>query len=248
MPTTLHESVPRKGSDAGKSHLQRPRHLGIVLDGNRRWARKNGYQDVSEGHRIGFGKIPDVMGWCDDAGIEMVTLWMLSTDNVKNRAKDELEALYEIDEDVARKLVATQRFRVRFLGNASVLPERLVSVLREAEEQTRSNKGLQVNMGIAYGGREELLQAVQSLVVEAKSSGNTLVTEERIAAHLLTAGMPDPDLIIRTSGESRTSGFLLWQAALAEFYFASCYWPDFSEDELERALQAYSKRDRRFGG
>jgi len=247
MPTP-NASVKHKGSEVGSNRSQRPRHVGIVLDGNRRWARQNGYQDVSEGHRIGFGKIPEVMDWCDAAGIEVVTLWMLSTDNVRSRSKAELEALYEIDADVAMKLVARRRFRVRFLGDAALLPERLVSVLREAEEQTRDIKGMQVNMGIAYGGREELLQAIQSLVVDAKSSRDTLVTEERLAAHLMTAGLPDPDLIIRTSGENRTSGFLLWQAALSEFYFAQCYWPDFSEDELHRALLAYSRRDRRFGG
>ena len=128
-----------------------------------------------------------------------------------------------------------------------MLPARLVTVLRDAEEQTRSIKGMQVNMAIAYGGREDLLHAIQTLVVGAKSTGNTTVTEERLNAHLLTAGLPDPDLIIRTSGESRTSGFLLWQGALAEFYFSNLYWPDFSQEELHRALQAYSKRDRRFG-
>lgn len=243
-----HAAVNQRGSEV-ESHVSRkPRHVGIVLDGNRRWARKNGYEDVSEGHRIGFGKIPEVMGWCEGAGIEVVTLWMLSTDNVKNRSKTELEALYEIDADVARKLAARQRFRVRFLGNPTVLPEKLVSVLRDAEAQTCNIQGMHVNMAIAYGGREELLQAIQALVLEAGSSGDSSVTEERLRAHLMTAGMPDPDLIIRTSGELRTSGFLLWQAAHAEFYFSNCYWPDFSEEELHRALLAYSKRERRFGG
>lgn len=241
-------SMPRDRSVAGIVPSAVPHHVGLVLDGNRRWAREKNLQDVSDGHRIGFGKIPEVLSWCDAAGIRIVTLWMLSTDNIKNRAQAELDALYEIDEDVTRKLVAGQRFRLSFLGNPAVLPARLVAVLRDAEAQTRHIEGMRVNLGIAYGGREEILQAVRSLVAEALSTGDTHVTEEQLAAHLLTAGQPDPDLVIRTSGESRTSGFLLWQAALSELFFCDCYWPDFSERDLHRALQSFSARDRRFGG
>lgn len=224
-----------------------PRHVGIVLDGNRRWARANNLASVSEGHRIGFGRIPEVMGWCEEAGIEVVTLWMLSTDNVLNRAQAELDALYEIDADVAEMLVATGRYRVRLVGHAEMLPPTLVAALRRAEAQTRDVDGMQINMGIAYGGREDLLQAVRSLVAEAMNTGDATVTAARLAAHLMTAGQPDPDLIIRTSGEQRTSGFMLWQAALAEFYFSSQFWPEFSKEELYRALLAFGKRERRFG-
>lgn len=226
---------------------RRPRHLGIVLDGNRRWARAQKFGDVSDGHRIGFGKIPEVLSWCDARGIEFVTLWMLSTDNVRNRSQTELEALYEIDEDIVRKLIASQRFRLRLLGCAEMLPDRLTSVLRMAEEETANLKGMQVNLAIAYGGREDLMRSIHSLVADILATGDRRITLERLAAHLSTAGQPDPDLIIRTSGEMRMSGFLLWQAALAEFYFCDCYWPDFSESELDNALSAYGGRNRRFG-
>jgi short-chain Z-isoprenyl diphosphate synthase len=245
VPATL---GPRRHVDVGKRRGQLPRHVGIVLDGNRRWARTNHIENESEGHRIGFAKIPDVLSWCDAAGIEVVTLWMLSPDNIKSRSQGELDALYEIDEDVVRKLMARGTFRVRFIGEPSLLPARLVAVLREAEEATRSVKRLEANLAIAYGGREELLGAIEGLVQDAMKTGNTSVTPERLAAHLHTAGQPDPDLIIRTSGEHRTSGFLLWQAALSELFFCDCFWPDFSEADLHRALSAYSNRDRRFGG
>lgn len=253
MPTMNVSSVRTTSTDAPAlrdrvaARPQMPRHVGIVLDGNRRWARANDLADVSDGHRIGFGRIPEVMGWCAEAGLEVVTLWMLSTDNIRSRAEAELDALYEIDEDVARKLAALQRYRIRFVGAAEMLPPTLVAVLRAAEAQTRHLDGMQINMGIAYGGREDLLQAVRSLVADAAATGDTAVSAERLAAHLMTAGQPDPDLIIRTSGEQRTSGFLLWQAALAEFYFSSQYWPEFSKEELHRALLTYSRRSRRFG-
>lgn len=241
----IEDTAPR---DVTVSQPRRPRHVGIVLDGNRRWARNNNLADVSEGHRIGFGRIPEVMGWCEEAGLEVVTLWMLSTDNILSRSQTELDALYEIDIDVARKLAALQRYRVKLVGDAAMLPPTLVAALREAEAATRHLAGMQINMGIAYGGREDLLQAVRSLVADAAATGDTTVSAERLSAHLMTAGQPDPDLIIRTSGEQRMSGFLLWQAALAEFYFSSLYWPEFSKEELHQALLTYSRRNRRFGG
>jgi short-chain Z-isoprenyl diphosphate synthase len=226
---------------------QTPRHLAIILDGNRRWARKQGLHDVSDGHRIGFGRIPQILSWCDTAGIKFVTLWMLSLDNIKNRLQAELDALYEIDADVVRKLVALGCYRLNFLGAPAALPEKLVAVLRDAEQETRAIDGMQVNLAIAYGGREDLLGAIAALVSEAVATGDTRITAESIAAHLGTTGQPDPDLIIRTSGEIRTSGFLLWQAALAEYYFCDCHFPEFGESDLHKALSAYRARNRRFG-
>lgn len=201
----------------------------------------------NDGHRIGFGRIPEVLSWCDAAGIKVITLWMLSTENVKGRPQTELDALYEIDEDVVRKLVALQRFRLTFLGVPEVLPERLVAVLREAEKETADLDGMQVNLAIAYGGREEMVRAISAIVAEALATGDTKITPERIAAHLGTAGQPDPDLIIRTSGEIRTSGFLLWQAAASEYFFCDGHWPEFSESDLHNALSTYRARERRFG-
>ncbi len=227
--------------------LKIPRHVAFVLDGNRRWARANGYENVSEGHRIGFAKIPDVLTWCDDLGIETVTLWMLSTDNIRNREQAELDALYEIDEDIINKLVALRRFRISFVGVPDDLPARLVAKLREAEAQTRNIQGLRANLAIAYGGKDEIVQAVNAAIREAQADGKLEITAEQIDAHLWTAGQPEPDLIIRTSGEHRTSGFLMWQAASAEYFFCDCRWPAFSENELREALLAYSTRERRFG-
>lgn len=234
------------GDTAPAKQRKVPNHVAIILDGNRRWARKQGL-DASEGHRIGFGRIPQILSWCSAAGIKVVTLWMLSSDNVKNRSHGELDALYEIDEDVVQKLVALRSYQLRFIGLADLLPARLMSVLREAERETRDCTGLQVNLAIAYGGREELVHAVGALVADAVASGNTRITADRIAAHLGTAGQPDPDLIIRTSGEICTSGFLLWQAALAEYYFCDSFFPEFSEEDLHDALLSYGSRQRRFG-
>ncbi|MBO3459003.1 di-trans,poly-cis-decaprenylcistransferase [Aetokthonos hydrillicola CCALA 1050] len=224
-----------------------PRHLAIILDGNRRWARANKLADVSEGHRIGFNKIPEVLSWCEDLGIRIVTLWMLSTDNIRNRPSRELAALYEIDEDVVQRLVETKRFKLNAIGSLKLLPDRLAGVLRTAVQKTKDVSGMLVNLGIAYGGREDILEAIQSVIADVVASGEIEITEELFSARLSTGGQPDPDLVIRTSGEYRTSGFLLWQAALSELYFCDCHWPDFTRTHLLRAVEAYSLRDRRFG-
>lgn len=229
------------------AHGRVPRHLALILDGNRRWARAQKLADVSEGHRIGFDKIPEVLSWCEDLGIRIVTLWMLSTDNVKNRSSIELAALYEIDENVVRRLVDSKRFKLNPIGTLKLLPDRLATVLQDAAQKTRDVSGMLVNLAIAYGGREDLLEAIQSVIADVVASGATEITEELLTARLSTGGQPDPDLIIRTSGEYRTSGFLLWQAALSELYFCDCHWPDFTKTHLLQAVQAYSSRDRRFG-
>lgn len=237
--------IPQMQLDVERSRV--PRHIAIILDGNRRWARAKQLDEVSDGHRIGFGKIPDVASWCDSFGIKHLTLWMLSTDNVRKRAQEELRALYEIDEDVVNKLVAAGRYKITFIGSPDLLPERLVSVLRAAERAAHPVGALQINLAIAYGGRDDLLSAVQSVVNEAVETGDRSVTEERISSYLSTSGQPDPDLVVRTSGECRMSGFLLWQAAHAELYFCACEWPDFSKAELLRALHSYVTRERRYG-
>ncbi|MDZ8239162.1 MAG: polyprenyl diphosphate synthase [Nostoc sp. ChiQUE01a] len=229
------------------AHGEVPHHLAIILDGNRRWARAQKLADVSEGHRIGFDKIPDVLSWCEDLGIRVVTLWMLSTDNVRNRPSKELVALYEIDENVVRRLVDGKRFKLNPIGSLKLLPDRLATVLRDAAQKTRDVSGMLVNLAIAYGGREDLLEAIQSVIADVVASGDIEITEELLTARLSTAGQPNPDLIIRTSGECRTSGFMLWQAALSELYFCDCHWPDFTRTHLLQAVQAYSVRDRRFG-
>jgi short-chain Z-isoprenyl diphosphate synthase len=224
-----------------------PRQVGIILDGNRRWARARGFSNVADGHRVGFAKIPEVLSWCDELGVGVVTLWMLSTDNIDKRPQAELAELYEIDEDITRVLAIGRRYRLRHLGRQDMLPAWLTAVLRHAEEHTQDVDGPLVNLAIAYGGRDELVDAVQELVWEIHASGDTKITLDRLAARLYTSGQPEVDLVIRTSGEHRTSGFMPWQSALAEWYFCDRHWPDFTRGDLLGAILAYGQRKRRLG-
>jgi len=231
-----------------------PRHVGVIMDGNRRWARAIGLEDVAHGHRRGADKIVDLLGWCEDAGVSVVTLFMLSTDNLR-RPEPELSALMRIIEDVAVDLSRPgRRWQVRPMGAPEVLPTETVAVLKQAEEDTRDRPGGTVNLAVGYGGRREIADAVRSLLAEHAERGTSLeelvdsLDVDHIAKHLYTAGQPDPDLVIRTSGEQRMSGFLLWQTANAEFHFTDVYWPDFRRVDFLRALRDYSARHRRFGG
>ena len=231
-----------------------PRHVGVIMDGNRRWARAIGLEDVAHGHRRGADKIVDLLGWCDDAGVEVVTLFMLSTDNL-HRAESEVSALLTIIEDVAVDLSRPgRRWQVRPVGALELLPPETATVLKQAEEDTVDRPGATVNLAVGYGGRREIADAVRSLLAEHAERGTSLeelvdsLDVEHIAEHLYTRGQPDPDLVIRTSGEQRMSGFLLWQTANAEFHFTDVYWPDFRRVDFLRALRDYSARHRRFGG
>ena len=230
-----------------------PRHVGVIMDGNRRWARAIGLEDVAHGHRRGADKIVDLLGWCEDAGVSVVTLFMLSTDNLR-RPEPELSALMRIIEDVAVDLSRPgRRWQVRAMGAPEVLPPETVAVLKQAEEDTRDRPGVTVNLAVGYGGRREIADAVRSLLAEHAERGTPLeelvdsLDVDHIAEHLYTAGQPDPDLVIRTSGEQRMSGFLLWQTANSEFHFTDVYWPDFRRVDFLRALRDYSARHRRFG-
>jgi short-chain Z-isoprenyl diphosphate synthase len=230
-----------------------PRHVGVIMDGNRRWARSIGLEDVAHGHRRGASKIVDLLGWCDDAGVQVVTLFMLSTDNLR-RPEPELSALLRIIEDVAVDLSGPgRRWKVNAMGAPEVLPPETVAVLKQAEEDTRDRPGATVNLAVGYGGRREIADAVRSLLAEHATRGTSLedlvevLEVEHIAEHLYTRGQPDCDLVIRTSGEQRISGFLLWQTANAEFHFTDVYWPDFRRVDFLRALRDYSARHRRFG-
>jgi short-chain Z-isoprenyl diphosphate synthase len=231
---------------------QVPRHVGVMCDGNRRWARSAGLMDVSNGHRAGADKIFELLGWCRQAGVEVVTLWLLSTDNLVARPAEELEPLLEIIEATVMQLVA-QRWRVKPVGALDLLPAETAQVLKHAGETTADYPGLQVNVAVGYGGRREIADAVRSLLQEHATKGTTIeelaeiLDVEHIAEHLYTAGQPDPDLVIRTSGEQRLGGFLLWQSAHSEFYFCDAYWPAFRKVDFLRALRSYAGRHRRFG-
>jgi short-chain Z-isoprenyl diphosphate synthase len=228
-----------------------PRHVGVMCDGNRRWARSEGLADVSSGHQAGADKIFELLEWCQAAGVEVVTLWLLSTDNLARPAA-ELEPLLRIIEDTVRQLV-TEQWHVRPVGALDLLPAETARTLKEVAEATAEGSGLVVNVAVGYGGRHEIADAVRSLLQDHASRGTTIeelagiLTVEHIAEHLYTAGQPDPDLVIRTSGEQRLGGFLLWQSAHSEFYFCDAYWPAFRRVDFLRALRSYAARTRRFG-
>ena len=230
---------------------RRPRHIGVILDGNRRWAVAQG-SSSSAGHQAGAAKIVDFLGWCDEAGVEVVTLWLLSTDNL-TRPPAELSALMGIIENTVSGLVAQRRWRLHPVGALDLLPDATARMLKESAEATADVDGSLVNIAVGYGGRREVVDAVRSLLAEHAAQGTSLdelaqlLEVEHIAEHLYTKGQPDPDLVIRTSGEQRLSGFLLWQSAHSEFYFCEAYWPDFRHVDFLRALRAYADRHRRFG-
>jgi short-chain Z-isoprenyl diphosphate synthase len=235
------------------SDLPRPHHVGMIIDGNRRWARERALETAAHGHRAGAAKMREFLGWCDALGIRMVTIYLLSTDNLTGRDADELGQLFEIIADLADDLSRAADWRIQHVGTTEGLPQSLVDVLRGAEVRTAGNAGLHVNLAIGYGGRREIADAMRSIVRTHGKGGGTIddlaeiLTPELIADHLYTQGQPDPDLIIRTSGEQRLSDFMLWQSAHSEFYFLESLGPDLREVDFLRALRAYATRDRRFG-
>jgi len=228
-----------------------PRHVGVIIDGNRRWARQAG-KPLQGGYTRGAAKYHEVVEWCDQVGVEVVTLWLLSTDNL-HRPKDQLEPLLRIIEDVVRDLAASELWRVHPVGAPDLLPPETARVVKEADEATADRTGMLINVAVGYGGRQEIADAVRSLLQEHASRGTSieelaeLFDIEHIAEHLYTKGQPDPDLVIRTSGEQRLSGFLLWQSAHTELYFCEAYGPDFRRVDFLRALRDYAARNRRFG-
>ena len=230
-----------------------PRHVGVILDGNRRWARSSGASHVHDGHRRGAAKVVDLLDWCEQSGVAVVTLWLLSTDNLA-RPEAELRPLLGTIEDLVTDLADRGRWRVHPLGALDLLPSRTSTALKAAEERTRTSDGIHVNVAVAYGGRREIADAVRSLLLDGSARGLSLeematsLDVQHIAEHLYTRGQPDPDLVIRTSGEQRLSGFLLWQSAHSEFSFCDAYWPDFRHVDFLRALRDYGRRERRLGG
>lgn len=228
-----------------------PKHIGVILDGNRRWAKEAG-GTTKRGYEAGAAKIRELLTWCDETDVEVVTLWLLSTDNL-NRSEDELIPLLSIVEGAVRDLAEDGRWRVHHVGALDALRERTREVLRQAEEMSAGRDGMLVNVAVGYGGRQEIADAVRSLLDKRAAGGQTLlqVAEslrvEDISEHLYTRGQPDPDLVIRTSGEQRLSGFMLWQSAHSEYYFCEAYWPAFRKVDFLRALRDYAARHRRYG-
>jgi short-chain Z-isoprenyl diphosphate synthase len=231
-----------------------PGHLAMMIDGNRRWARQLGYDSAAHGHRAGAAKMKEFLRWCDDVGIRVVSLYLLSNDNLRKRDSRELSDLIEIIAELADELSHERDWRVKHVGRADALPADLARVLSGVETRTEDNTGMHVNLAVGYGGRGEIVDAVRSIIAKHDQEGGSLeelaasLTPEQIGEHLYTGGQPDPDLVIRTSGEQRLSDFLLWQSAHSEFYFVEALGPDLREVDFLRAIRDFASRDRRFGG
>ncbi len=234
-----------------------PQHIGIIMDGNRRFARELGFSTVSQGHLRGAEKLWDVLSWCYEVGVPVVTVWSFSLDNFE-RDTGEVEALLELFEEKTRELaehedVHSNQIRVSYLGEIERLPEGLQSAIREAESATESYDRYRLNIAMAYGGRQEITGAFKRCIRERLDSGTDIekVLDElepsAIQPYLYTSGQPEPDLILRTSGEIRLGGFLLWQSAYSEYYFCEANWPALRKIDLLRALRTYGGRERRLG-
>ncbi len=228
-----------------------PEHIGVMVDGNRRWAKLAG-APTSDGHQAGADKILEFLGWCQELGVHRVTLYMLSTDNL-NRDPDELEPLLDIIGNTLDRLGEKGDLCVNAVGALDILPANLADKLNALRASTSGAGGLHVNVAIGYGGRREIVDAVKELLQDAAANGKSIeevtagLCDEQISEHLYTRGQPDPELVIRTSGEQRLSGFLMWQSAYSEFYFCEALWPDFRRVDFLRALRDYADRQRRFG-
>jgi short-chain Z-isoprenyl diphosphate synthase len=244
----------RLRQELARSKSQLPRHIAVLCDGNRRWARDAGHDDVSYGYRMGARKIAEMLRWCQEAGVEMATVYLLSTENLQ-RDPDELSTLIEIITDVVEEICApANHWSVRTVGDLELIGEEHARRLRDAVKSTTGNgSGFHVNLAVGYGGRKEIVDAVRSLLGKELANGVTgeqlieAVTADAISENLYTSGQPDPDLVIRTSGEQRLSGFLLWQSAYSEMWFTEAYWPEFRRVDFLRALRDYTARHRRYG-
>jgi short-chain Z-isoprenyl diphosphate synthase len=235
-----------------------PRHLGIILDGNRRYALERGVPDLREAYALAADRLDDVLEWCAEVGIPAVSLWVFSTDNFRRSAK-EVSGILSAVESKLRGLAqhpSSRRLglRVRAVGKLDLLPDSTIAAIQAAEAATADNRAMVLTFAVAYGGRQEIIDAMQAMLREKGKQGEDLqtiidgITEETLAQYLYAPDLPDPDLIIRTSGEIRLSGFLLWQSAYSEFYFCDAHWPAFRKIDFLRAVRAYQERERRFGG
>ncbi|MDG2497758.1 MAG: isoprenyl transferase [Aquiluna sp.] len=230
-----------------------PKHIGVMVDGNRRWAKVQGFDKAGQGHAAGAKKIIEFLSWCSELSVNHVTLYLLSTDNLKGRNGPELAELIDIIVGLSEELASLGRWQLQVVGDKDSLSAKAVKRLEVVEKNTASVQGPHVNLAIAYGGRKEIADAMRDILRKHSKDGSTIeqladvMTPELIAEHLYTGGQPDPDLLIRTSGEQRLSGFLLWQSANSEFYFAEALWPDFRKVDFLRALRDFQRRHRRFG-
>ena len=228
-----------------------PEHIAIILDGNRRWAKERGL-DSKEGHREGAQNVKRITRFANKLGIKYLTLYAFSTENWK-RTEDEVKGLMFLLEQYLKEVLASDEMdnvKLNVIGDITVLSDRLQKNILEVQDKTKNNTGLQLNIAFNYGGRAEIVRAVKKIALDIKDGILNIddINDEVISNNLYTAGMPDPDLLIRTSGEIRTSNFLPWQIVYSEFYFPEKHWPEFNEDDFVEAIGVYQKRNRRFGG
>ena len=228
-----------------------PEHIAIILDGNRRWAKERGL-DSKEGHREGAQNVKRITRFANKLGIKYLTLYAFSTENWK-RTEEEVKGLMFLLEQYLKEVLASDEMdnvKLNVIGDITVLSDRLQKNILEVQDKTKNNTGLQLNIAFNYGGRAEIVRAVKKIALDIKDGILNIddINDEVISNNLYTAGMPDPDLLIRTSGEIRTSNFLPWQIVYSEFYFPEKHWPEFNEDDFVEAIGVYQKRNRRFGG
>jgi short-chain Z-isoprenyl diphosphate synthase len=242
-------------SEVKKDRL--PYHVGLILDGNRRYAKEKKLESLSEGYKKGADKLDDVLFWCEELRIKMITIWVLSTENLC-RESEELSQLLNVIENKIMAIaqdprIHKKRIRIRAVGKMELLPESTRQVIAHAEEVTRKYQSFFLNIAVGYGGRQEIVDAIKKLLktrIAQDESIETIInslTPDEVSKYLYTFDLPDPDLIIRTSGEIRLSGFLLWQSAYSEFYFCDVNWPAFRKIDFLRAIRSYQQRQRRFG-
>lgn len=231
-----------------KSNIERvlPTHIAIIMDGNGRWAKKRSLPRTA-GHAAGSKNFKDIARYCNKIGLEYLTVYAFSTENWK-RPKEEVDNIMKIFKDYLEdaKNFKDENIKVRFIGDRSVLDPDIIRLMKEAEDASADATGLKLNIAINYGGRDEIVHAVKDIVKSGISADD--ITEQTISEHLYTAGQPDPDFIIRPSGEYRLSNYLIWQSAYAEYWFSDILWPDFKPKDLDRAIDDFNKRNRRFGG
>jgi tritrans,polycis-undecaprenyl-diphosphate synthase [geranylgeranyl-diphosphate specific] len=229
-----------------------PTHVGLILDGNRRWAKDMGF-DSTMGHRYGFEKLKSVLRWCWDLGIHVVTVYALSVENLQRDRQEVDELMSLLSEGFTEVLedadIHTNRVQIKAIGRLELLSEDLRKTITRAEDATKGYDRNTIYVAVAYGGRAEIIDASKKMLKEVLEGRLRLeeITEETFSKHLYTGGGPDPDLVMRTSGEERLSGFLLWQSAYSEFYFIDVYWPEMRRIDLLRALRTYQKRKRNYG-
>jgi len=229
-----------------------PKHIGIICDGNRRFAHTLG-EIVWFGHERGANKIYDVLEWCKEMGVTSITLWLFSTENF-SRSKEEVDTLFKIAEDFGYKFLKYKKtyenkVKFSFIGDISLFPENIQILIKEMEEKTKDHTGLKFNIAGGYGGKQEIIDAVKLIAkkIECGDLKSEQITKELFEAQMYSAQVPDVDLVIRTSGEQRTSGFLMWKTDYAEYFFSEKYWPEFTKEDFLKAIMAYSNRKRRYG-